>query len=32
MVVRNVFDRPYQVVQGYPMPGINLMLSVTYSW
>ena len=32
VVVRNVFDRPYQVVQGYPMPGRSLMLSVTYSW
>ena len=32
MVVRNVFDRPYQVVQGYPMPGINWMLTVEYSW
>ena len=32
MVVRNVFDRSYQVVQGYPMPGVNLMLTVSYSW
>ena len=32
ITVRNLFNHPYQVVQGYPMPGTNLMLSVTYSW
>jgi outer membrane receptor protein involved in Fe transport len=32
VTVRNLFNHRYQVVQGYPMPGINLMLSVEYSW
>ena len=32
ITVRNLFDHRYQVVQGYPMPGTNLMVSVTYSW
>ena len=32
MVVRNVFDRSYQVVQGYPMPGASLMISLEYTW
>ena len=32
ITVRNLFNHRYQVVQGYPMPGTNLMLSVTYSW
>ena len=30
--IRNLFDRAYQVVQGYPMPGINGMLSLEYNW
>lgn len=30
--IRNVFNRPYQVVQGYPMPGTSLMLTLSYSW
>lgn len=30
--VRNLFNRAYQVVQGYPMPGINGMLSLEYNW
>ena len=30
--VGNLFNHRYQVVQGYPMPGRNLMLSLTYSW
>ena len=32
VTVRNLFNHRYQVVQGYPMPGTNLLLSVTYSW
>ncbi|MBP5636958.1 MAG: TonB-dependent receptor, partial [Bacteroidales bacterium] len=24
----NVFNRPYQIVQGYPMPGFNALLSI----
>ncbi len=28
----NVFDTPYQIVQGYPMPGCSILLSVEYSW
>ncbi len=28
---KNIFNRSYQVVQGYPMPGINGMLSLEYS-
>ena len=32
ITVRNLFNHRYQVVQGYPMPGTNLMVSVTYSW
>ena len=28
----NLLDQSYQVVQGYPMPGIHLMLSVSYAW
>ena len=28
----NVFNTPYQVVQGYPMPGFNALLSVDFKW
>jgi len=28
----NVFNRPYQIVQGYPMPGFNALLSVELNW
>lgn len=28
----NIFDTPYQIVQGYPMPGFNILLSVEFSW
>ena len=28
----NVFNRPYQIVQGYPMPGFNAFLSVEINW
>ena len=30
--VGNVFNRPYEVVQGYPMPGINALLSTELNW
>ncbi|MBQ2171601.1 MAG: TonB-dependent receptor plug domain-containing protein [Bacteroidales bacterium] len=30
--LRNLFNKAYQVVQGYPMPGFNWMLSVEYNW
>ena len=28
----NIFNTPYQIVQGYPMPGFNILLSVGFSW
>ncbi len=28
----NIFNRSYQIVQGYPMPGFNMMFSVTFKW
>ena len=28
----NVFNTPYQIVQGYPMPGFNALLSVELNW
>lgn len=28
----NLFNQPYQIVQGYPMPGINLMGNMSFSW
>ena len=28
----NVFNRPYQIVQGYPMPGFNALLSMDIKW
>ena len=30
--LRNVFNKAYQVVQGYPMPGTNWLLSLEYNW
>lgn len=30
--VRNLFNEHYQIVQGYPMPGTNFLLSATYQW
>ncbi|MBR3405671.1 MAG: TonB-dependent receptor [Bacteroidales bacterium] len=29
---KNIFNRSYEIVQGYPMPGFNWMLSVEYNW
>ena len=28
----NIFNTKYQIVQGYPMPGTNAMLSLEYKW
>ncbi len=28
----NILNTPYQVVQGYPMPGISVRLSAEYKW
>ncbi len=28
----NVFNTPYEIVQGYPMPGFNALLSIDYKW
>jgi outer membrane receptor protein involved in Fe transport len=28
----NVFNKRYQIVQGYPMPGFNALLSVEFKW
>lgn len=28
----NLFNQHYQIVQGYPMPGTNLMATIEYSW
>lgn len=30
--LRNLFNKAYQLVQGYPMPGFNWMLSFDYNW
>jgi outer membrane receptor protein involved in Fe transport len=32
LALNNIFNQSYQVVQGYPMPGFNAMLTVEYSW
>ena len=29
---RNLFNKAYQIVQGYPMPGFNWLLSLEYNW
>ncbi|MBO4264084.1 MAG: TonB-dependent receptor, partial [Bacteroidales bacterium] len=28
----NLFNTPYEVVQGYPMPGFNALLCLTFTW
>lgn len=28
----NLFNQHYQIVQGYPMPGTNLMVTIEYNW
>ena len=30
--LNNIFNQSYEIVQGYPMPGLNLMLSAGFSW
>ena len=32
LVADNLFNTPYQVVQGYPMPGFSAQLSVSFRW
>ena len=32
LVADNLFDTPYQIVQGYPMPGFSVQLSATFRW
>ncbi len=32
VVIGNIFNRQYQIVQGYPMPGTSVMLSLEYTW
>ena len=32
LTLNNIFNQSYQIVQGYPMPGFNAMLSVEYCW
>ena len=32
LALNNIFNQSYQIVQGYPMPGFNAMLSVELSW
>ncbi len=32
VTIDNVFNTPYQIVQGYPMPGLNAQLSATFRW
>jgi len=29
---KNLFNQHYQIVQGYPMPGTNLMVTIEYTW
>ncbi len=32
LALNNVFNTHYEIVQGYPMPGFNALLSVEYKW
>ena len=32
LVADNLFNTPYQVVQGYPMPGFSAQFSVSFRW
>ena len=32
VTIDNVFNTPYQIVQGYPMPGFSAQLSATFRW
>ena len=31
-VCKNIFNRSYEIVQGYPMPGINGMITLEFEW
>ena len=32
LALNNLSDTHYEIVQGYPMPGFNTLLSVEYNW
>ena len=32
LALNNLFNRHYQIVQGYPMPGFNTLLSLEFNW
>ena len=32
LALNNLFNKHYQIVQGYPMPGFNTLLSLEYNW
>ena len=32
VTIDNVFNTPYQIVQGYPMPGLNAQFSIAFRW
>ena len=32
LACKNFFNRSYEIVQGYPMPGINGMITVEFEW
>ena len=32
LALNNIFNTHYEIVQGYPMPGFNALLSVEYKW
>ena len=32
LALNNLFNQHYQIVQGYPMPGFNTLLSLDYNW
>ena len=32
VVCKNIFNRSYEIVQGYPMPGINGMITLEFEW
>ena len=32
LALNNIFNQSYQIVQGYPMPGFNIMLTAEYCW
>ena len=32
LALNNVFNKHYEIVQGYPMPGFNTLCSLEYNW